>query len=527
MDEWVSPAVAIAPSLENGKGRGLVTARPVAFLETLFVAKPFVVASADAICTECRKVLADPNVEQRRKAQFWALSDGSSEPLAPIDIGLFSGNGSFASPPPTAHRSGRVRGILETNAQGMESFASGASIDILPVETVDAPTDPELCGLWLLPSLLNHSCIPTVSWVALDNKGTICVFAACDLNAGMELTDTYLNLFSPLSVRQEELRSQKGFVCACARCEIESSALPRGAADGLLSRQALADASLKRAGAIGLAEWLRETDAIRTEADRVIVKAGGDKAMLRAAFMQADVTVAQTLCGIVQELKTALVEKHDLRRRAAVACTRVVESVSAVAPLSMYHVHFLWLALGMWSQAGGDAASEAAATAQELVVTWCGRHGISLRWPDDLSDRCCAAFRRRGGPAGAAVARAVECALARLVPPTDSSQQWRRIVQRRALDRGVNIRAQEDAGTHNVACSCDAGSSPPSLVSPRVATLPGGDVCITWQLGGSLPDVSEVTVDVSAEVVRLGGAVKATEVKWPAAVDELEMYQTC
>ena len=147
---------------------------------------------------------------------------------------------------PTPVDGKRIKGIIETNAQGVASFYNPA-IDVPPVEVVTRthPDASELICLWLLPSLLNHSCEPSVA-NCVDARSSeeggpvLRLFAARDLPAGAELTDTYVNLVAPLEARQAELETQKGFRCACARCVPSpfsgdasgSCAPPAGAAAG-------------------------------------------------------------------------------------------------------------------------------------------------------------------------------------------------------------------------------------------------------------------------------------------------------
>ena len=160
MEDWVSDAVALSTSLDNGKGRGLVVTRDVSCLELLMVACPFVTGRAEEIIGKARRLLVarDP-----RGDQFLALSDGSTA-MPDVDISVFKRERApGAAPTPVDGK--RVKGIIETNAQGVDSFYNSA-IDVPPVEvgTRTHPDASELICLWLLPSLLNHSCEPSIAY---------------------------------------------------------------------------------------------------------------------------------------------------------------------------------------------------------------------------------------------------------------------------------------------------------------------------------------------------------------------------
>ncbi|CAJ1357738.1 unnamed protein product, partial [Effrenium voratum] len=84
----------------------------------------------------------------------------------------------------------------------------------------DEHTTP-VSGLWAIPSLLNHACLPSTVAVPLT-KTTLAFVAARGMPAGAELTTRYCQLQLPLAQRRAELKRQKGFDCHCRRCEVES-----------------------------------------------------------------------------------------------------------------------------------------------------------------------------------------------------------------------------------------------------------------------------------------------------------------
>eukprot|EP00969_Alexandrium_andersonii_P124234 5489545-Alexandrium_andersonii.AAC.1 len=96
-----------------------------------------------------------------------------------VDMGLFHDNPFVVPSMPGATEVGR---ILETNAQDMSWAAAASSLEVSLACGAEARGAEDLCGVWLLPSLLNHSCLPNTAFVLLGDR-TVCVFAARDLEA--------------------------------------------------------------------------------------------------------------------------------------------------------------------------------------------------------------------------------------------------------------------------------------------------------------------------------------------------------
>jgi hypothetical protein len=70
-------------------------------------------------------------------------------------------------------------------------------------------------GLWLTPSLFNHSCCPNTSW---DQAGDfIFISTVRKIEAGEELFVTYVDVLKLFAERQESIQKWK-FRCACERC---------------------------------------------------------------------------------------------------------------------------------------------------------------------------------------------------------------------------------------------------------------------------------------------------------------------
>ncbi|OIT33341.1 PREDICTED: uncharacterized protein LOC109206132 [Nicotiana attenuata] len=74
-------------------------------------------------------------------------------------------------------------------------------------------------GLWLLASLINHSCDPNVRRSHVGDH--VMIHASRDIKAGEELTLAYFDVFSSYRSREEKAKNW-GFICKCKRCKVEN-----------------------------------------------------------------------------------------------------------------------------------------------------------------------------------------------------------------------------------------------------------------------------------------------------------------
>lgn len=96
----------------------------------------------------------------------------------------------------------KIFGILETNAM-----------------YINLPTGTEICGLYPTAALLQHSCLPNVSYrFDMKNGFKVSVKAARDIKNGESLSTSYTHVLWPTSVRQQHLKDTKYFTCSCERC---------------------------------------------------------------------------------------------------------------------------------------------------------------------------------------------------------------------------------------------------------------------------------------------------------------------
>ena len=75
-------------------------------------------------------------------------------------------------------------------------------------------------GIWLIPSFINHSCIPNASRINVGDMMSI--HATKDINNGEEITIPYFNVLLPSQIRKIACRPW-GFICVCERCQLEDS----------------------------------------------------------------------------------------------------------------------------------------------------------------------------------------------------------------------------------------------------------------------------------------------------------------
>jgi hypothetical protein len=79
------------------------------------------------------------------------------------------------------------------------------------------------CGIWVMPSFINHSCWPTACRSFLGDM--MMVRAARDLAAGEQVLLNYLNQVPTerFGDREKHLKRGWGFLCTCFLCLYERS----------------------------------------------------------------------------------------------------------------------------------------------------------------------------------------------------------------------------------------------------------------------------------------------------------------
>ncbi|CAK0831455.1 unnamed protein product, partial [Prorocentrum cordatum] len=292
--EFVGPVEA---AFVAGKGRGLVAARDCEPGELLLVNRPLAVGPAASLLRGTLRALAGCSEEEReaggRKARARA-----------------------AAPP------GTVQAILDANAHKLDSPGPGAP---------RPPSEAAGSGLFLLGSLVNHSCRPSAARVFLGD--TMFVRAARRLQKGDEITDSYVSVMQPAFERRAALEARFGFRIADDRCLVEDALLPEPVAQPLLARL---DGAL--AADVEQLAWdrvaLLGAGAVPAAAEEAAGRLGPGVAwMLCGAFMPAFVGLA------------VLAEQECLHERAARAYSRCCCFMEELAPHSAYHSEWALAAL--------------------------------------------------------------------------------------------------------------------------------------------------------------------------------------
>ena len=75
---------------------------------------------------------------------------------------------------------------------------------------------------YLLASMVNHSCEPSLDVAFPRNNAVLALTAARDIRAGEQLTIGYVDTGLPLARRRAELEFAYGFTCRCPRCVEEA-----------------------------------------------------------------------------------------------------------------------------------------------------------------------------------------------------------------------------------------------------------------------------------------------------------------
>ena len=257
--EFIGP-IQILPSPKHG--RGLFTTRRVKKGENLCVVKAIELLDTNLSncgCDNCRKKtiknaplkesLFAKVVECARKsklttARLVSLCDTS---IKKVNIGLYSSCGhEFAKNFDTSlYPVDKLQTLVEDNLYleldhfdpagvfhspnvfpsnslfpkdiSLESFSLEAFTSRFQLSKPLSPMVPFFSGVWLLPSFINHSCMPNAYKIFIRD---VCIVRAItDIPEGEEVFASYcrLSLFTSTPVRHEFL----GFKCECNYCEFE------------------------------------------------------------------------------------------------------------------------------------------------------------------------------------------------------------------------------------------------------------------------------------------------------------------
>eukprot|EP00873_Tetraselmis_striata_P007156 jgi/Tetstr1/427420/TSEL_017583.t2 len=244
--DFESPSIEVATL--RGKGRGIVAAKDIPAGQLVMATKAF------AFCkppkeelTSCSGSGGAGGVD--RGAQVNLLPEVVRSlclhPESGGDLYALDAGGEFREAPPLAPGLAsrvhvpRLEGILKNNWFSAGCCAGQQEVDTLlalhrwedranarrpPSEAAVTRHHKELeseladtaCGLFLRPSLLNHSCQPNCEYGGVGDF--LFVSTTRDVAAGEELCIAYLDILAPFAERRQQLSQGQGFQCACQRC---------------------------------------------------------------------------------------------------------------------------------------------------------------------------------------------------------------------------------------------------------------------------------------------------------------------
>lgn len=303
---------------ENGRGRGLYATREISTGQLLLVSNAVAVCYEDGHSTSATVL----NVDHRGK-----INTASQEDLVAVVVSaamksqillrqLYSLAGSSApgsldvpaveSFKTDGHMSGqeeeeeklqvdvkRIRDIIALNSFGgaEQTFASKSKI----YEAKLVQRGQDFSGLWLLPSFINHSCLPNSS--RMDVGSAMFIHASKPIKRGEEITISYFDTLVPLPQRQAMYKNW-GFKCKCRRCILELSL--KAALDPITTRfEELHDKALEEINAARSQERFQsdlpacaEFAKLFAEAEEIIrdfplLKTNEEKNWIRASFASA------------------------------------------------------------------------------------------------------------------------------------------------------------------------------------------------------------------------------------------------
>lgn len=302
-----------------GKGRGLVVVRPVTAGELLFANRAFATASLDALPETTTKKLECCSQEQFDA--FFMLCDGKSTPSDMPRL-VSSKDEKQESKLRRVVDRDRVKAILAANAHELDTSDLSQS----------RPLSHSVSALFLVGSLVNHSCRPTAARVFLGDM--MFVRAARDMNSGEEITDGYISVLQPSFDRREKLLKRHGFGISDDRALVEDKLLPERQARRLVERMDEAETFED------FAQLTRDVETFVN--DRLH--------WLGSGFATAEVEAAATRLGpglqqlLVGGMATAayvavaaLLARQDKHAAAAMAYSKCCWLLEELAPHNAYH----------------------------------------------------------------------------------------------------------------------------------------------------------------------------------------------
>lgn len=336
--EYCAPGLAVHAVPE--KGRGLITEQPLNAGALVLVARAVAVAPA----AELAGLLAEAVSSERTAGLLATLDDGSGEDPPLVQIAdLLEG---------CAPRSLDIPGLIRVNGIRVSHVLTAAGLKC---------EHEDMVGVWVLPSMLNHSCRPSTLCVPIS-ADTLAFVASRRLEAGAELTTAYVDVLQSRATVQETLLAKFGIErCACDVCCTTAPLRPE--------KQARLDTLLERAFAFESADDFADVAASFAAAAE---KEGWPTAAL------APLHLGRAMAATRPSAKPA--EQAALLTAAALCAGTV--------PGTPVHLHFV----ALWAR---HAPAEAQAEAQDAAcAAWLLRFGGLLAGTDLVAYRADCEARR-------------------------------------------------------------------------------------------------------------------------------------
>ncbi|KDQ15109.1 hypothetical protein BOTBODRAFT_145359 [Botryobasidium botryosum FD-172 SS1] len=233
--EYVGP-MKVAPMPRRGGGRCVVTAKAVKAGELILVSKAFAASFPDDMPYHTQKMTMNAitkSVDSPSLAELVSqviLKVIGNPELAPLVYDLYAGPSyptptyypPLDTPSPPALQNLRVYGA-DVDTERIENICTYNVFTPLELGTaksarlITPPLSHRASGLYLLPSLFNHSCHGSATWY--NFKDVIVIRAARDLDEGEELTVSYTGAETHFS-RKPVLEKHR-ITCRCILCSTD------------------------------------------------------------------------------------------------------------------------------------------------------------------------------------------------------------------------------------------------------------------------------------------------------------------
>lgn len=382
---------------EDGRGRGLYATRKIRTGELLLVSNPVAVAygnaSTTAVCMDkalntasqvdlVAAVVCHAGKSQKLLRQLYSLHYSSTPSSLEVPaIDLFKTDGHMSEG--QAEQDGnlqvdvnRIREIINSNSFGAaEGHMFASRKKRLQVRLCQR--GHSFTGLWLLPSLINHSCLPNSS--RLDVGRAMFIHASKPIERGEEITISYFDTLLPLPQRQSWCENW-GFKCKCKRCVLEHSLrtslepiitarfeqMHDQAQDELISKRSRQpfDVDLPACAEFGKISIEAEGFIRRSQ----LLKTEEEKNWIRASFMSAYLVGAQSEHFVPIMLNSCFPSMQKLMEAIQTTVPGDYRNLDLAAPL--------FKECQSWTGDGNEGFStrHASEQAREVFISVFGRH---------------------------------------------------------------------------------------------------------------------------------------------------------